>query len=106
MTNTIKNILTVLVFIVIIFVAFKLFVQEKEADVEKTSEALISNSSLTVELTAPTKEAAITLIKLKSIKIDRGLFSSSIFNSLKDFRVIVLPEDIGRNNPFAPVGRN
>jgi len=104
MTNTMKNILTIIVIVVVIFTAFKLFVPERESSVEEAFKTSTPGDNLTVASVTPTKEAAITLTKLKSVEINKNLFSRDAFKNLEDFRVEVFPVDVGRNNPFAPVG--
>ena len=94
----------VLAVIAIILVSFKLFVSERDSDTSKTLEVSTLSGGLEVVPITSTKEEAITLTKLKEIKIDKELFSRNTFRSLKDFTVKILPEDIGRNNPFAPTG--
>lgn len=44
------------------------------------------------------------LSKLKSVAIDTAFFKDPIFNSLIDFNVQITPQEVGRNNPFSPIG--
>ncbi|MDO8620027.1 MAG: hypothetical protein Q7R64_01610 [bacterium] len=44
------------------------------------------------------------LATLKSTKLDTSVFSDPVFLSLKDFSVEILPQPIGRRNPFAVFG--
>lgn len=45
------------------------------------------------------------LLSVRSIKLDESIFSGTIFPSLRDSSVILLPDgDEGRVNPFAPIG--
>lgn len=41
---------------------------------------------------------------LRSIKLDGSLFEDPAFRSLEDFSQELVPEPVGRENPFAPVG--
>jgi len=42
--------------------------------------------------------------KLETINIDRAIFSSPLFKSLKDNSVVVVEEQKGRVNPFSQIG--
>ncbi len=47
----------------------------------------------------------LTLVeKLKVISIDQSIFSSPLFSSLTDFGQTLVPESVGRSNPFAALG--
>lgn len=67
-----------------------------------------SQQALTVE--TPSSNAAVDadlitlLTTLKSIKLDAAIFSDPAFQSLQDFSQALVPEPIGRVNPFAPLG--
>jgi len=100
MTNVIKNILIGGIIIAVLFAAFKILVVDKKSELPltKTPSAKVETSTASV-----TKEAAFTLQKIQSIKVDSDIFFSSTFKSLKDFRVSILPEAVGRDNPFAPI---
>ncbi len=48
-----------------------------------------------------------TLLNMKNIKFDEGIFSNPSFLALKDFTTPLVPEgNEGRLNPFAPVGQD
>lgn len=67
-----------------------------------------SSSSLldteTVGDNGPDQELVATLLALRAVKLDGSLFSDPGFVSLKDFSTEIIPEPIGRPNPFAPLG--
>jgi len=44
------------------------------------------------------------LAALKSINLDVSFFDDKVFRSLVDFSVKLVPEKVGRLNPFAPFG--
>ena len=51
------------------------------------------------------QEIVIELNRLKSLQnINGDLFKNSAFVALKDFTQIVVPQPVGRSNPFAPTG--
>ncbi len=44
------------------------------------------------------------LLTLNAIKLDDSIFSDPAFQSLQDFGKDLVPEPVGRPNPFAPLG--
>mgnify|MGYP000703375529 FL=1 len=53
----------------------------------------------------PGQEFLAILLNLKTIKLDQGIFNSNSFTHLQDFtRVIAPATNVGRPNPFAPIG--
>jgi hypothetical protein len=64
--------------------------------------------ALTVTAATSTAEVDQDLIALlttlKSIKLDAAIFSDPTFQSLQDFSQALVPEPVGRQNPFAPLG--
>ncbi len=44
-----------------------------------------------------------TLLTLRAVKLDGTILSDLAFKSLKDFSTEIVPEPIGRDNPFAPL---
>lgn len=44
------------------------------------------------------------LSELKSIQLDDSIFKDQTFLSLHDFSQTLVPEPVGRQNPFAPLG--
>jgi len=66
------------------------------------------NSALltTNDGTSPlSQEILITLGQLHTIRLDPAIFTDPVFASLTDFGVTIPPQNAGRRNPFAPVGK-
>lgn len=72
------------------------------SDVEESSEVLsvTSNSDSSSNLGG---DLLVILSDLKTINLDQSIFSDPAFQGLKNFRVELGVEPIGRNNPFAPI---
>lgn len=51
------------------------------------------------------KEVVDTLLALRAVTLSGTIFSDSAFQTLKDFGVQIVPEKVGRPNPFAPRGK-
>jgi hypothetical protein len=43
------------------------------------------------------------LNQIKSLKIDSAVFKSAVYKSLRDYSVTIPAENVGRDNPFAPI---
>ena len=66
------------------------------------------NSALltTNDGTSPlSQEILTTLGQLHTIRLDPAIFTDPVFASLTDFGVTIPPQNAGRRNPFAPVGK-
>lgn len=50
------------------------------------------------------REIINLLDELQEISLSRDIFNDPAFRSLIDFEQDILPEPIGRSNPFAPIG--
>ena len=51
------------------------------------------------------QEILITLGQLHTIRLDPAIFTDPVFASPNDFGVTIPPQNAGRRNPFAPVGK-
>jgi hypothetical protein len=51
----------------------------------------------------PGQDVVDTLRELDAVKLDGTLFTEPTFSSLKDFSTEIVPEPVGRPNPFAPL---
>jgi hypothetical protein len=64
-------------------------------------------SLLAVETVAEqgaSQDLVSTLLALRAVKLDASLFTDPAFVSLNDFSTQIVPEPVGRPNPFAPLG--
>ena len=44
-----------------------------------------------------------TLLALRAVKLEGTIFTEPVFQNLTDFSTQIIPEPIGRPNPFAPL---
>ncbi len=56
-----------------------------------------------VDNSGPDRDLVATLLALRAVRLDASLFTDPSFASLKDFSVEIVPEPVGRPNPFAPL---
>lgn len=97
-----KTILIIILIVVVGGIAYKALF-----NTDKTKDLLTSDSNLSnTENLATIVESDLLslLLDIRSVKLDGGIFTKEIFNSLQDFGQEIVPESIGRENPFAPIG--
>lgn len=64
-----------------------------------------SSPTLSSSETSPlSNDILVTLQSIHSITLDGSIFSDPVFVSLSDFGVTIPLENVGRRNPFAPIG--
>lgn len=51
----------------------------------------------------PGQDVVDTLRQLEAVKLDGAVLSDPSFGALKDFSTQIIPEPVGRPNPFAPL---
>ena len=66
-----------------------------------TSTSLITSTPVTGN--GPDQGLVETLIALRAVKLDGAIFSEAAFTGLEDFSTQIVPEPVGRSNPFAPL---
>lgn len=93
-----KNLLLMLVLLVAGFYLYSYFFVGGD-----TSTEVLTVTTLSGEDTALAGDLLLVLADLRTLKLDESLFSDPVFQSLKNFRVELTPEPIGRDNPFAPL---
>lgn len=91
-----QNVLILLVVIVAGFIAYSIFFAHPEA-------APLTESSVAAAENPVDQELIALLLTLHSISLDTTLFTDPKFTSLKDFTRELVPEPVGRPNPFAPL---
>ena len=71
------------------------------------SEETPSNSLITTKdlsgVSPADRSLVDTLLQLRAVSLSGTIFSDPAFVSLQDFGTQVIPEPVGRPNPFAPV---
>lgn len=91
-----KNIFIILVVVAAAFVAYSVFFTGGNTGALTVQEVDPSQTAVEQELIA-------LLLQLKSIKLDPSLFDNADFQSLQDFSQGLVPEPVGRPNPFSPL---
>lgn len=52
---------------------------------------------------APGQDLVETLLALRAVNLDGTIFTESAFMGLQDYSTPIVPEPVGRTNPFAPL---
>ncbi len=100
--NMIKNGSIGIILIIVIFFAFK-FLTPSSTSKSPDGEASSENVSSPVNTIISVSDVELLREKLNGIKVNTEIFSNKDFSSLKDYRVVVKPEPIGRDNPFSKI---
>ncbi len=67
-----------------------------------SSPSLLSTQGGDKALTPADQNLVATLLQLRAVKLDGTIFSEPAFAALKDFSTPIVPEPVGRQNPFEP----
>jgi hypothetical protein len=97
--NKKNQILTLVIVVIIGFVVFTYF---KNSSNDNSSSTIVAEQR--VAEFAGAREILSLLNKMSNVKLDDSIFNDSSFNSLRDTTVVLVPQPINRNNPFAPIG--
>jgi hypothetical protein len=97
MLDIIKQNKVILIVLVVIIVGFAWF---GLADQQPTT-SLLANESRGDNSVAE-QEILRLLLDMRSIRLDSSIFENPAFGSLRDFGRDIVPEPVGRTNPFAP----
>ncbi len=66
------------------------------------SSSLLSTQGGDASLTPADQNLVATLLQLRAVKLESTIFSEPAFGALKDFSTPIIPEPVGRENPFEP----
>lgn len=73
---------------------------------EGAPEPLLTTSAAdgSTSLSASDQEIIGTLLSLRAVTLSGSIFQNPAFLTLQDFGTTIVPEPVGRENPFAPLG--
>ncbi|MAF59275.1 MAG: hypothetical protein QF858_01970 [Candidatus Pacebacteria bacterium] len=92
-----KNILIGATLIALAFVGYNFFFSGNDGGVLTS----VTNEAAADAIVG--KELLALLLDLKSIDLDESIFDDPAFRALLDFGRDIVPEPVGRENPFAPL---
>ncbi len=68
-----------------------------------STQSLLSNSAPDTNDAVNDRELLQLLTDMRNIHLDGNIFESDAYTSLKDFSRSIVPEPVGREDPFAPL---
>lgn len=68
-----------------------------------SSSSLLTTQGVQTGLSPADQSLVATLLQLRAVKLDGTIFSEPAFQALKDFSTQIIPEPVGRPNPFEPL---
>ena len=102
--EAVKKYKYILGFTLIMLLGFILYSVFFAGSGEPAGDALVTTNPAQSEVEAATVDLLALLLSLKTLDIDVSLFSDDRFRSLTDFSVELIPQQVGRQNPFLPIG--
>lgn len=91
-----KFIITALAGIVLAIVIWNSFMRDD-------SKKLLQTENL-AETTSVDGDVVGVLLQLRAVSLSGTIFTDPAFQALQDFGSEIIPEPVGRQNPFAPLG--
>ncbi len=98
MVTLIKNNILIIIFVAAAIMFFAWFGM---SDTVSNSNLLVAERSEDISLAD--QEILKLLLDMRSIQLDSGIFENPAFSSLRDFGKNIVPEPVGRENPFIPL---
>lgn len=95
----IRTILLILLAIAIAFAVYSYFFTGGDNESLLVSEQVGAGAE-----SAVVQELLALLLELRSVELKGDIFDDPLFKSLEDFGQELVPEPVGRTNPFAPIG--
>lgn len=97
-----NKVILIILLVILAFFGYR-FMFKKGASSGKSDLAVDSGTGASGQ-SAIGRDLIVTISKLKSLNLDDALFKDPIFNNLSDFSVPLIPQEVGRSNPFSPIG--
>jgi hypothetical protein len=101
-----KKLIIGIIVVVLLFVGYGMF---KGGDSSKPAtgdltRTTTSRSASSADVSAPGKQFVSQLLAIQNIRFNTSLFQDPAFDYLQDFSRELIEQDVGRENPFAPIG--
>ena len=93
-----KTVIIIAVIIIVAFIGYSYFFTGN------TNAPALASEDVTNQNAAVDADLISLLLTLKGINLDDSIFGDPAFQSLTDFGKDLIPEPVGRSNPFAPIG--
>ncbi|MFA6446518.1 MAG: hypothetical protein WCW14_04715 [Candidatus Paceibacterota bacterium] len=103
MSKTIRNIIIVIVVGLLVILGFRYLSGSQSSTSGTTSLTSVTSGSQAATLQVGV-EFRDMLSKVQRITLDDSIFNDKAFDSLRDFSKPLAPAEVGRLNPFSPIG--
>ena len=70
---------------------------------DTNSGSLLVTEQVAVAPNEAERDLVATLLQLRAVTLDGTIFTDPAFQSLLDYGIEIVPEPVGRENPFAPL---
>ncbi len=95
-----RNTILSISILVIVAIAVFVYMQSSSTATSQSEVSVVSDSK-----SSPDAQYVLTILsKMKEVKLEDPIFNTDAFKNLVDNTVTFSPEDVGRSNPFAPLG--
>jgi hypothetical protein len=98
MSSLLKNLLIALGIAILLWIGYMTFL-----NVDTDEPLSASTGTVTEQAKLETQQLLLDIQRLNTFSIGGDIFDDARFTSLRDFRVDIPPENVGRPNPFAPL---
>ncbi|PCI30052.1 hypothetical protein COB52_01930 [Candidatus Kaiserbacteria bacterium] len=98
MLDTLKQNKIILVILIVIIAALGWF----GLSGNQTTSSLLTNDSRSSGNVVVDQDILRLLLDMRSIQLDSSIFENPAFGKLQDFGKQIIPEPVGRDNPFLP----
>ena len=99
-------VIKILLLVIVAFVLYGAFFGGEDEFSDEFVVSELSGGELGVLEQQIGSELLALLLELEEINLDTSIFDSQVFRGLTDFGQELIPQPIGRPNPFAPIGTN
>lgn len=101
MNSLVKKLIIGTVIFILLVVAWRVFTGNQDAQEELVRS---SGGGTLTDINGSSVEDTFvdTLLNVSNITIDTSLWSEKAYSNLRDFSVILIPESVGRDNPYLP----
>jgi hypothetical protein len=103
MSPIIKKIIIIAVVLGVLYLAYSMFFKKSDTDTLISGADGLGTRRNLADTQVLGNQITQALIQIESLNLDKSVFSNPIYLSLIDKSEPIIPEPIGRRNPFAPL---
>ncbi len=101
-----SSVTSIIIFVVIALVAIGAYLYMKGTPDDSSISSLSQADTITsMAAQSEGSEVLVLLNQISSLRINTDIFNNIVYKTLIDYTVEIPPQNIGRPNPFAPIGQ-